>query len=161
MNLTNLKAWTLALLLLDTGTIALAQERSAMQAPKVVSPEIASDNSVTFRVLSTDANAVTVNGSWMANGETLPLKKDERGVWSVSTAPLASSMYHYNFLVDGVAAIDPTNPHALRDGVRYASMLIIPGEGAELFELNETPHGSISKVWYQSPSLDIYRRMYV
>ncbi|PZX53861.1 enterochelin esterase family protein [Algoriphagus ratkowskyi] len=161
MKFTNLKSGILALLLISVGTIAQAQEMSAMQAPKVVSPEIASDNSVTFRVFSPNADAVTVNGSWMNNGEKLSLKKDDQGVWSATTAPLASTMYHYNFLIDGVAAIDPANAQALRDGVRYASMLIVPGEEAELFELNDTPHGNISKVWYESPSLDMNRRMYV
>jgi len=157
----NLKTGILALFLLGSGTIGQAQEVSAMKAQKVVSPEIASDNSVTFRVLSADANAITVYGSWMDYGETLPLTKGKQGLWSVTTAPLVSSMYHYNFFIDGVTAIDPTNPEALRDGVRYASMLIVPGEEAEIFELNETAHGNISKVWYESPSLNMYRRMYV
>lgn len=161
MKFSNLKSGILTLFFLSAGSIAQAQEISAMQAPKVVSPEVAADNSVSFRVFSPNANTVTVNGSWMAFGETLPLTKEENGIWSVTVDPLPSSMYHYNFFVDGVSAIDPTNPEALRDGTRYASMLIVPGDGAETFELNETPHGNISKVWYQSPSLNSYRRMYV
>ncbi|PZX54811.1 esterase [Algoriphagus chordae] len=143
------------------GITAQAQEISAMQAPKVVSPEIASDNSVSFRVFSPSANAVTLNGSWMGYGETLPLKKEENGLWTVTIAPLNSSMYHYNFFIDGVSAIDPTNPEALRDGTHYASLLMVPGGAAKVYQLNEVPHGSLSKVWYQSPSLDSYRRMYV
>lgn len=138
-----------------------AQEISAMQAPRVVSPEVHADNSVTFRILSEKANEVTLNGSWMGFRETLPLTKGEQGVWSVTIKPLASSMYHYNFFIDGVAAIDVTNPHALRDGTRYASLLMVPGEGSSVFQLNDTPHGNISQVWYPSPSLGADRRMYV
>lgn len=155
------KAFLAALFLLGNITCLKAQEISAMQAPKVVSPEIGPDNTVTFRVLSETANSVTINGSWMGFGKTLPLTKGEQGVWSVTIEPLASSMYHYNFFVDGVATIDPTNPHALRDGTRYASLLMVPGEGAELFQMNDTPHGNMSQVWYDSPSLGINRRMYV
>ena len=132
-----------------------------MQAPKVISPEVAPDNSVSFRVFSPNANEVTVNGSWMGFRETLPLTKGEDGVWSATIDPLPSSMYHYNFFIDGVSAIDPTNPEALRDGTRYASLLMVPGAGASTFNLNKVPHGNISKVWYQSPSLESYRRMYV
>lgn len=161
ITLKSVKTSFLALSLVFISQNISAQEISAMQAPQVVSPEIGDDNSVTFRVYSPDANKVAVNGSWMGFRETLPLEKGENGVWSISIDPLESSMYHYNFFIDGVSAIDPTNPEALRDGTRYASLLIVQGEGSEVFELNETPHGNISKVWYQSPSLDSYRRMYV
>lgn len=155
------KAFLAAFLLLGNVANLKAQEISAMQAPQVVSPEVGPDNAVTFRVLSETANSVTINGSWMGFGKTLPLTKGEQGVWSITIEPLASSMYHYNFFVDGVAAIDPTNPHALRDGTRYASLLMVPGVGAELFQMNDTPHGNMSQVWYDSPSLGINRRMYV
>ncbi len=148
-------------LLLLLGNVAKAQEISAMQAPKVVSPEVGPDNSVTFRVLSENANTVAINGSWMGFGQTLPLTKGEQGVWSIKIDPLPTSMYHYNFFIDGVAAIDPTNPHALRDGTRYASMLMVPGKGADMFQVNEVPHGNLSQVWYNSASLKSQRRMYV
>ena len=161
MNQIIFKAFLAAFLLLGNVVYLKAQEISAMQAPQVVSPEVGPNNAVTFRVLSETANSVTINGSWMGFGKTLPLTKSEQGVWSVTIEPLASSMYHYNFFVDGVATIDPTNPHALRDGTRYASLLMVLGEGAELFQMNDTPHGNISQVWYNSPSLDINRRMYV
>lgn len=138
-----------------------AQEISAMTAPRVVSPEVNPDNSVTFRILSEKANEVTLNGSWMGFRETLPLTKAENGVWSATIKPLPSSMYHYNFFIDGVAAIDVTNPQALRDGTRYASLLMIPGDGSSVYQLNETPHGNISQVWYPSPTLGADRRMYV
>ena len=155
-----LKSLALILLLGISAKIE-AQEISAMSAPRVVSPEVNSDNSVTFRILSEKANEVTLNGSWMGFRETLPLVKGDQGVWSVTIKPLPSSMYHYNFFIDGVAAIDVTNPHALRDGTRYASLLMVPGEGSSVFQLNDTPHGNISQVWYPSPSLGADRRMYV
>lgn len=161
MNLTNLKVGLVALFILCTSNISLAQEISAMQPPRVVSPEVSADNSVSFRVYSPTANSITLNGSWMGNGKTLTLTKEENGVWTATIDPLASSMYHYNFIIDGVSAIDPTNPHALRDGTRYASLLMVPGEGAEVFQQNEVAHGSLSKVWYQSPTLGTNRRMYV
>ncbi|MBN3581793.1 esterase [Algoriphagus aestuarii] len=153
-------------LILTTAFIAigndlLAQEISAMQAPQVISPEVGADNSVTFRVFSPDANKIEINGSWMGFRDKLSLTKGENGVWSVSVDPLEPSMYHYNFFIDGVSAIDPTNPEALRDGTRYASLLMVSGKEAEVFELNDTPHGNISKVWYSSPTLESTRRMYV
>lgn len=161
MKLKHFKSSIAALVLFGSINSIKAKEISAMQAPQVVSPEVAADNSVSFRVYSPNANEVTVNGSWMGFRETLPLTKEENGVWSVTIDPLPSSMYHYNFFIDGVSAIDPTNPEALRDGTRYASLLMVPGEGAKTFQSNDTPHGNVSKVWYQSPSLESYRRLYV
>jgi len=139
--------------------IVEAQEVQRFGGPPVVSPEISTDNSVTFRLYSKDAQSVVISGSW--EGERLEMKKDDNGIWSVKTKPLESSMYHYNFIIDGVSIIDPANPKAMRDGTRYASTLIIPGEGSKNFEVNNVPHGALTKVWYESPSLNLTRRMYV
>ena len=148
----------LALLLLST---ARAQEIPQRRGPQVVSPQISDDNSVTFSIHSENARSVAVTGSWMGMGETLEMTKGDDGVWSAKTQALEPSMYHYNFVLDGVSILDPQNPKAMRDGRRYASTLIIPGEASEVFQVNDVPHGSITKVWYDSPTLDLTRRMYV
>lgn len=140
---------------------SIAQEMGQQRGPQFTSPVVESDNEVTFKVHSPNAQSVVLYGSWMGWGETVELKKGSEDLWSVTVGPLESSMYHYNFLIDGVSAIDPKNAHALRDGVRYASLLMIPGDGSKLFEVNDVPHGTLSQVWYHSPSLKLYRRMYV
>jgi enterochelin esterase-like enzyme len=148
-------------IMLAIGTIIHAQENSIRQGPRIVSPEISADNSVIFRLFSSTANSVSLSGSWMGPGQTKEMTKNEDGVWSVKTDPLEPSMYHYNIILDGVSIIDPANPKAMRDGTRYASTLIIPGKGSENFEVNEVPHGTVSKIWFNSPSLGLNRRMYV
>lgn len=142
-------------------TATRAQEIQRNRGPQVVSPEIATDNSVTFRLQSENAQSIRVNGSWMGRGEILEMEKGEDGIWSAKTAALMPYMYHYNFVLDGVSILDPRNPQAMRDGRRYASILMIPGEGSETFEVNDVPHGTLAKVWYDSPTLGINRRMYV
>jgi enterochelin esterase-like enzyme len=144
-----------------SGNIARAQEINRQQGPQFESPDIAADHTVTFNVHSSTAQSVTLNGSWMGYTETVELKKGAEDVWSVTVGPLEPYMYHYNFFIDGVSAIDPRNAHALRDGVRYASMLIVPGEASDIFEINDVPHGTLAKIWYDSPSLHLNRRMYV
>ncbi|MCG6191129.1 esterase [Maribellus maritimus] len=142
-------------------SISQAQEIQRQRGSQVISPEIAQNNSVTFRLYSEKAQSVVVNGSWMNRGATLEMGKSADGVWSAKTEPLKPSMYHYNFIIDGVSILDPTNPQAMRDGKRYSSTLIIPGEGSEFVEVNDVPHGALSKVWYNSPTLELTRRMYV
>lgn len=142
-------------------TSATAQEVQQRRGPVVVSPEIASDNTVTFRLNSENAQSVSVNGSWLSMGESLEMKKGDDGIWAAKTQALEPSMYHYTFVLDGVSALDPVNPQAMRDGRRYASTLIIPGRGSEVVEVNDVPHGTLAKVWYDSPTLGLNRRMYV
>ena len=148
-------------LILFSGVNLEAQEISMQQGPQITSPDIADDNTVTFNVYSPTANSIAINGSWMGMGENVKLTKNSEGVWSAKVGPLESSMYHYNMIIDGISAVDPSNPKALRDGTRYASTLIIPGKESDVFEVNDIPHGTINKVWYDSPTLDLYRRMYV
>lgn len=138
-----------------------AQEMQRQRGPQIVSPEISENNQVTFRVYSENAQSISVNGSWMGFRETAEMKKNDEGIWSLTVGPLEPSMYHYNFVIDGIRAIDPDNPRAMRDGTRYASTLTVPGEGSEVFQVNDVPHGSLIKVWFDSPTLDMTRRMYV
>lgn len=140
---------------------AQAQEIQQQRGVEVVSPEINGDNSVTFRLHTENAQSVAVSGSWMEFGQNLEMKKGDDGVWSAKTKVLEPSMYHYNFVLDGVSILDPKNPKAMRDGTRYANTLIIPGEASEVFQVNDVRHGSVSKVWYDSPTLELNRRMYV
>ena len=160
-NIKSSKQIIILLIAVFASMASFAQEISRNRGPQVVSPEIAKDNSVTFRLYSENAQSVAVNGSWMNMGETLEMKKGEDGIWTVTTPSIEPSMYHYNFVLDGVRILDPTNPQAMRDGRRYSSTLIIPGEGSEFIEVNDVPHGSLTKVWYDSPTLDLNRRMYV
>ncbi len=148
------------LTLLSIGLVA-AQEMGQQRGPQFNSPVVETDNKVTFKVHSPNAQAITLSGSWMPWGQTATLTKGAEDVWSITVGPLESTMYHYNFFIDGVYAIDPKNAHALRDGVRYASLLMISGEGSKLFEVNDVPHGALNQVWYNSPSLKLDRRMYV
>jgi enterochelin esterase family protein len=148
-------------LMLTIGAKIQAQENSSRQGPVIVSPDISADNSVTFRILSKNANSVSLNGSWMGTEKIKEMTKNDEGVWSVKIDPLEPSMYHYTIILDGVSIIDPANPKAMRDGTRYASTLIIPGKGSENFEVNDVPHGTVSKIWFNSPTLGLNRRMYV
>ncbi len=158
----NIKKTRLVLIFLVlTGFSIKAQEIQMQRGPQIISPDIAKDNSITFNVFSETAKSIIVNGSWMSPGEKLEMTKNGEGVWSVKTKPLTPSMYHYTFIIDGISAIDPANPKAMRDGMRYASTLIIPGKGSDAFEVNDVPHGSLTKLWYESKTLGINRRMYV
>ncbi|MBS1857204.1 MAG: esterase [Acidobacteria bacterium] len=129
-------------------------------AVRVNSPEVLPDHRVTFRLRAPNAAAVLVNGDW-PGGRGLRMTKDAAGVWSVTTEPLSPEIWSYTFSVDGVTMLDPGNYHAMRDGARYLSPVLIPGEGSALYQTHAVPHGAVSAVWYPSPVLKAERRLLV
>ncbi len=133
-----------------------------MGAPAAVSPEIHADNKVTFRLSAPKAGEVTLSGEWMEGfGASEIMSRDDEGVWSITVGPLTPEFYGYSFNVDGVKALDPGNANHKRDGRRVDCILLIPGKESALYEVQDVPHGTLAKVWYASPTLDITRRMYV
>ena len=131
--------------------------------PRIISPEILPDNKVTFRVYAKDAQKITVSGEWQAGfGASQELVKNDTGLFVLTVGPLAPELYGYSFSVDGVGALDGNNPQVRRDGTRYQNFFIVPGPESDLyFQKNGIPHGTVSKVWYNSRVIGIDRRVYV
>ncbi len=133
-----------------------------MRGPRIVSPELHPDNTVTFRIMAPLASEVQISGEWMAGfGASEALTPSDSGLWSITLGPLAPEFYGYSFLVDSVQILDPLNAIIKRDGTRNASVLLVPGEASDHYAVQDVPHGTLSKVWYPSPTVDLTRRMYV
>lgn len=130
-------------------------------APRLRSPEIHPDRTVTFRFYAPKSQEVTLNGSW-DNGTDIKMNKDSDGVWMVTVGPLAPQLWGYWFLADGVKALDPSNGETQRDGSRYDNLLMISGPESDMWDFKDVPHGTVEQVWYPSPILkQARRRMYV
>jgi len=131
------------------------------QGPRIVSPEIHPDKTVTFRLSAPKATEVTLSGSW-EGATNLKMTKDDAGVWSTTVGPLSDQLWGYWFMVDGVKALDPGNGETQRDGVRYDNLLMISGPADELWDFKDVPHGTVEQIWFPSPTLkQARRRMYV
>ncbi len=90
-------------------SLVLASAVFAQTPPApVVSPEVHADDRVTFRFRAPNAKEVALALEGAA--KDLPMQKDEQGVWSVTTEPLAPDFYGYAFVADGVHLIDPSTP---------------------------------------------------
>ena len=137
--------------------------RPAFRMPVAIkSAEILPDNSVIFRLVSKDAGSVAVSGDWMPGfGSSVPMVKNDTNLWTLTVGPLKPELYSYTFLIDGIRVLDPNNSQVKRDGSRNESMFLIPGTESDLYFVKNVPHGTLSKVWYESPSLKLSRRMYV
>jgi enterochelin esterase-like enzyme len=140
---------------------AAASGQDPRQAPRIVSPEISPDGHVTFRVLAPQAHEVVLTGEFMQGSKSF--EKAASGVWSVTVGPIEPETYFYNFTIDGVRTIDPSNPN-LKTGSTAStitSAVEIPGPGLAFYEGRDVPHGDIRTHWYQSKSLSRLRRLTV
>ena len=153
------------LLILGLGATAIHAQDTKTQvarpapAPPVVSPEIHSDNRVVFRLRAPNAKevAVSIEGS----AQPLPMQRDDQGVWSVTSDPLAADFYGYSFQVDGVTNFDPSN-HAIKPNFLYrASELHIPGPPSLTWETTDIPHGELHHHFYKSGIVGDHRDYYV
>jgi enterochelin esterase-like enzyme len=130
------------------------------QAPQFVSPEVAADRKVTFRLFAPQATAVRLSaGDIQGLGQNTQLTKAENGVWELTVGPVDPGTYRYNFNIDGVATIDPRSPFVSESNNNVWSMVNVPG--SDFADTKNVPHGSIAAVTYYSTALTTFRRMHV
>lgn len=140
-------------------------QQALRQRPRVQSPVINEDGTVTFNFYDPTAQNVSVSGDFEEiRGKRLPMTKQENGVWTVTTAPLNPELYSYSLSVDGQRFIDPSNSYVNRDISTLSNIFIVTksnDDKGHLYQVNNVPHGTLSRVWYDSPTLGQQRRMTV
>jgi enterochelin esterase-like enzyme len=156
-----LKGSLMAAIIAALGVSLSAQEIGWMRN-RIVSPELQPDRTATFRIFSPSSKEIKLSGNWMEGwGASEPMVKNDTGLWTLTVGPLDPEIYTYSFSVDGIQILDPANSQIVRDGARHQSVLFVPGETTKLYTVQNVPHGTLSKVWYDSPTLNMKRRMYV
>lgn len=164
-----MKRLTALIVALLIGVTMFAQQALWGSAP-VVSSEIHGNNTVTFRFKAPKAVRVQLTGDFLpvqknAKFEApgiVDLKEGQEGVWEYTTPePLKPELYSYSFIVDGLRVNDPSNVYLIRDVSTLTNVFIIGGDRADFYKVNPVPHGTVSRVWYDSPALGLERRMTV
>lgn len=152
--------FSLAMLALSASVVA---QQQLWGRAEVKSPVVNVDGTVTFNFFAPDAQKVAVSGDFKEIGqETLAMTKNDRGVWSVTTRALNPELYSYSFLVDGHRILDPATTYVNRDVTTLMDIFIVSkdkGDKGYLYKVNEVAHGDVAKVWYDSPTLKMKRRM--
>lgn len=153
----------LSTLLLSFGSNAQpasAARAPGPQGPAVVSPEVAGDCKITFRVLAPKAESVRVAGGDIpGNGRGAEMTKGTNGVWEASLGPVPPGAYRYNFNVDGISVIDPRNPLTSESNENTWSLVCVPG--SDFWDTKDVPHGAVAEVVYYSKALSKFRRLHV
>ena len=126
-------------------------------------PVVNPDKTVTFRYYAPGADTVQVNGDFLSEKERPALMKNNgNGLWEFTTsAPIQPEIYTYSYIVDNQKVLDPLNMFVWRNISDLYNIFIIPGERTENYQIKDVPHGTVSAVWYNSPSLQMNRRMVV
>jgi len=129
-------------------------------APTFVSPEVATNNKVTFKIFAPKATSVRLASSDMPGvNQGLDMTKNQEGIWELTTGPVASGAYRYNFNVDGVSVIDPRNPATSEANENTWSLFYV--RGSDFMDTKDVPHGAVSQVTYYSSTLKKFRRVHV
>ena len=146
------------------GAIAIAQDAKPAPTPPpqrppwLDTPEVHSDNSVTFRFLAPNAQEVKLARE---GAEPLAMQKDDKGVWTVNTAPLPPDYYGYSIVVDGVRSLDPYNHGLVPNLLSPGNFVHVPGPPSLPWELNDVPHGEVHRHFYRSEAANDQRDFYV
>ena len=154
---------------------AVAQEK-LFQSANVQSPVVNADGTVTFNIFAPKAVKVEVTGDFLPTTKievpgfgtveqpgVAQLTEGKDGIWSYTTSMLAPELYSYTFNIDGMTGVkDPANIYVNRDIVSFSNIFIVSekqGDKGDIYRVNEVKHGNLAKVWYDSPTLKMQRRM--
>jgi enterochelin esterase-like enzyme len=134
------------------------QSKAAPPPAPQVSPEVHSGGSVSFRFRAPNAKEVQLARE---GAEPQAMQKDDQGIWSLTTTPLAPDYYGYSFVADGVRLIDPANPLLTPNLLATGNAVHVPGPLSLPWELNDIPHGEIRHHFYKSSVAEDERDYYV
>ncbi|HOT98725.1 MAG TPA: alpha/beta hydrolase-fold protein [bacterium] len=131
----------------------------AQRPPRLNSPEIHADHSITFRYHAPHAQKVYLDAEFLSARQ--PMQKDTTGVWSVTVAPVQPDIYPYFFWIDSVQVADPNNTCLFANERFKRSLVEIPGDPPLLHEMQKVAHGKISYRYYKSMTLSSTRTLLV
>lgn len=149
----------------------LFSQQALWQGGDVISPDVHENKTVTFRLLAPNATKVQITGDFLPTEKVstpfgefdAPGKADlvrgENGLWKYTSEVLSPELYSYSFLVDDFKTTDPNNVYLIRDVATVTNVFLIDGGYADLYKVNAVPHGTVSKRWYHSPTLEMDRRI--
>jgi enterochelin esterase-like enzyme len=128
-------------------------------APRVDSPVVHPDRTITFNIRAPQAKQVELSGQFIRGNQ--PMKADASGVWTITVGPIEPNLYPYNFIVDGVSVADPGNQYIFPNERFKSSLVDIPGDKPSIYSVQDVPHGELTYCYYKSNSLGAARPLIV
>jgi enterochelin esterase-like enzyme len=121
---------------------------------------IGEDRRITFRLFAPAARKVSVIFRKLdpAATESIPLARNENGVWHTTLDPVEPNLYEYYFNVDGFRSIDTGSRFPKPQRQINTSLILVPGS---LLDRRKVPHGDLHLITFHSNALQSERQMYV
>ena len=119
-------------------------------------PRVLQDNSVMFRVNSSQAQNIQID----LGGNKYDMTKQEGGIWTVTTKPQVPGFHYYSLIIDGVSTADPAS-QSFYGCSRWSSAIEIAETGMSDFEVQSVPHGEVRTVYYYSKVDESWRPLMV
>ena len=128
--------------------------------PEFSSPELTSDNALSFRLYAPEAKVVRLLcDDFVARPGRIDMARADSGLWETTLAAVPGGAYRYVFEVDGLKLLDRKNPATSEANSTVYSLVTVPGNPAN--EWKRVPHGAVAKLSYYSSILGKPRRLHV
>ncbi len=119
-------------------------------------PMVNSQRMVRAQISAPDAHSVGLDIS----GKIYAMTKDEKGVWTGTSAPQDEGFHYYQLNVDGASVPDPGSLYYYGAG-RWGSGIEIPSADQDFWAVKNVPQGSLNEVFYWSSATENMRHCYI
>lgn len=130
---------------------------------RLQSPELSAEGDVVFRLRAPEAETVRLTSGGdipgLAPGAGAEFTPGDDGIWTMTLESLRPGAFRYNFEIDGVATLDPSNRLTSESNGNAWSLFHVPGDS--FMDTRRVPHGAVAEVTYWSENLGRHRRMHV
>nr|WKN34829.1 alpha/beta hydrolase-fold protein [Tunicatimonas sp. TK19036] len=146
-------------LIITTLMVLVSLHLMAQRPPRLSSPDVHADHSITFRYHAPEAQQLMLHGEFLT--EPIAMTQEDSGIWTVTVPPVEPDIYPYFFEEDGVRLADPNNTYIFANERFKRSIVEIPGDEPLIHALQDVPHGKIHYRYYESSTLDTTRQLLV
>jgi enterochelin esterase-like enzyme len=162
----------LTLAFVSFAIICTHAQQALWGGPNIISPEIKNDT-VVFRLKAPNAKEVKISGDWMPfegwTGDWMPFEGWMPGsapmtnagdtIWAYTATTLSPDLHSYYYIVDGLRITDPNNVYLIRDVASVFNVFLVGNGQCDLYKVNKVAHGTVARRWYNSPGLNMSRRV--
>jgi len=131
--------------------------------PPLTSPELMDNGDVVLRLRAPEAASVRLTSGGdipgLAPGVGASLSRNDEGVWTITLPALRPGSFRYNFAVDDVPTLDPSNRLTSESRGNAWSLFHVPGHA--FMDTQRVAHGAVSEVTYWSATFSQHRRLHV
>ena len=119
-------------------------------------PMVNSQRMVRAQISAPNATSVGLDIS----GTIYSMTKDERGVWTGTSAPQDEGFHYYQLNIDGASVPDPGSLYYY-GASRWGSGIEVPSGDQDFWQVKNVPQGSVNEVFYWSSVCENMRHCYI